>query len=119
MKIRYTYVPPCPRCGSANTGRYIHQEITLWSFADAERKALDRGELVRVSSLPSSQMEANLFCADCGVEWMGSTRTLKLTRDEIDGIKTKKEITEADFAKFQKKKQKGLLSRIFLKDKGA
>ena len=113
MKVKYTYVPPCPRCGSVHTGRYIFQSVSFTSIADAERKALERGELVRIAGVPLSEMDVNLFCNDCGIEWMGKTTELRLDKEEIEQIKKRERITEEDFARFQRKHTKGLFGSLF------
>lgn len=108
MKVKYTYVPPCPRCGSVHTGRYISQAIMMGSLIDTEKQALKKGELVRISGVPLSEMEVNLFCDDCGVEWMGKTTTLWLDKKEIEEIKARENITEDDFNRFKKNKKSSL-----------
>ena len=102
MKIKYTYVPPCPRCGSVHTGRYICQTVSNSTLLNAEQKALERGELVRITSIPYSELQANLYCSVCGIEWTGKTTQIWLTKKEIDQIKKREGITEEDFQKYKR-----------------
>ena len=64
----YYYVPPCPGCGSANTGRYVSKPImgTRADIRYVKNESLKHGELIRlVDKVPV----ANAYCEDCGKEW--------------------------------------------------
>jgi hypothetical protein len=81
-KIRkpYYYVPPCPVCGSAVTGRLVsdhrYNEIQ-WMINDA----LKNGELIRPVPKIGAQ---NCFCLSCGSEWYTETRLMMFSRDQIE-----------------------------------
>lgn len=79
----YYYVPPCPKCGSRKTGRYVRQPHTLHPAEDAwyvQTQSLQNGELVRFARRIPYE---NVYCEDCGERWHFLVRS---------GIKTEKEI---------------------------
>lgn len=80
----YYYVPPCPKCGSRRTGRYIKRPITDSGFI--KEKSLKMGELVRFA--PSEPIK-NAFCEDCGYEW--GTRIITML---WPSVRIQKEIDE-------------------------
>lgn len=90
MKTKiYTYVPPCPHCGSTITGRFINREYV----DNYMSRALKRGELVQ----PALQFdERNLYCEECGFEWKGETKIKLLSRQEIEEQKHLRNIQSED-----------------------
>ena len=60
----YYFVPPCPKCGSRKTGRYIRSPLTGEGYT--KEASLKNGELVRFSfEVPVN----NGYCMSCGYEW--------------------------------------------------
>lgn len=74
----YYYVPPCPRCGSRKTGRYIRAPFTGSGFTKEE--SLKKGELIRFSV---EEPINNGFCVACGNEWPVRVKTKFLTYAQI------------------------------------
>lgn len=62
----YYYVPPCPRCGSRKTGRYVSRSITQEDTNYMIKESLRHGELVHVRNPVPVK---NAYCEDCGYEW--------------------------------------------------
>ena len=65
IKKPYYYVPPCPRCESRMTGRFVQAH----KAADTEwviNESLKNGELVE--AVPEVG-KFNCFCAKCGYKW--------------------------------------------------
>ena len=60
----YYYVPPCPRCKSRKTGRYIRKPYTAVNYTMVQ--SMKMGELIRFAS---SEPVNNAFCLNCGNEW--------------------------------------------------
>lgn len=75
----YYYVPPCPRCGSRKTGRYLR--ITFMNHGKSVEESLRHGEIAReVSTVPYE----NCFCEDCDYEWHSRVLARMLTKAEYD-----------------------------------
>jgi len=73
----YYYIPPCPKCGSRRTGRYIKETRGSQYI---EEESLRHGEIVRFAM---SEPVKNAFCVDCDYTW-GCTPQLKFwTTDRI------------------------------------
>lgn len=70
MRHFYYYIPPCPKCGSRRTGRYIRETR---NSAMIEESSLRHGEIVRFAM---EEPIKNAFCVDCGYTW-GCTPELK------------------------------------------
>lgn len=93
--VSYYYVPPCPKCGSRMTGRFVKEH----GDADTEfivRESLKHGELVS----PAAEIpDKNLFCAECGYTWEGQVHMRFITfaqmQEEIEARGTK-EILEQE-----------------------
>lgn len=86
----YYDVPPCIRCGSPVTGRYIklHRENdTEWQI----NESLRHGELVRALEEPT---EKNCFCAHCGYEWTGSVKLRFISKNKLQEEKKKRHTIE-------------------------
>lgn len=74
----YYYVPPCPRCGSRKTGRYVK---TPYSGAGYMKEhSLKNGELIRFCL---EEPIDNGFCASCGFEWPVRVETRFLPYQKI------------------------------------
>ncbi len=73
----YYYVPPCPRCGSEVTGRYVKQYNSDYSSKIVE-DGLRHGEIIKV--IPS-RTQNNCFCLECNYEW-GEMLHPKLIKDD-------------------------------------
>ena len=80
MKYPYKYIPPCPRCGSRCTGRYIKEPLTQSDMEYIELQSFKHGEIIRFLS---KEPVDNAFCVDCGYRWGCSARTIYLTKEEI------------------------------------
>ena len=89
MKTIYYYVPPCPVCGSEETGRYVQPPFVNRHYMMIE--SLKNGELIKFRktknrfSFFTCQNQKNLFCTSCGFEWCEEPRTVWLDSDEKDG----------------------------------
>ena len=81
MKYPYKYIPPCPRCGSRCTGRYIREPLTESDIEYIEKQSLKHGEIVRFLRQEPTE---NAFCVDCGYRWGCTAKTIYLTKDEIN-----------------------------------
>lgn len=83
VKKPYYYVPPCPVCGSRQTGHFIlqHRETEQdWAIMDALRA----GELV--VPVEESVLETAV-CFRCQHVWVADNRWLMLTLSEIENEK--------------------------------
>lgn len=77
MKTFYYYMPPCPKCGSECTGRYVSPPYVNKHYTMLE--SLKNGELVRyIKNVPVK----NAYCEECGFEWKESPRLLRLSPEE-------------------------------------
>lgn len=81
MRYPYKYIPPCPKCGSRCTGRYIKEPITESDMEYIELQSLKHGEIIRFTP---KEPDDNAFCVDCGFRWGVTARTVYLTREELD-----------------------------------
>ena len=82
-KTRYHRVPPCPRCESKKTGRFIYVANTRNGVEKIIGDCMARGELVRViPGLETTQYE-NAYCENCGVEWHANIETFWLPKEAI------------------------------------
>ena len=82
----YYNIPPCPKCGSRRTGRYIREpSIPLIEGRDSRdytiKECLLHGELVRLA--PHVPLN-NAYCEDCGYEWKQDVRVSIVPRSRID-----------------------------------
>ena len=80
MRSFYYYVPPCPDCGSAATGRYVNPPLINKDYMIIE--SLQNGEIIRYKS---KLKENRCFCTDCGFEWEESPRVVRITDEEKNG----------------------------------
>ena len=85
----YYYVPPCPKCGSKMTGRFVFpvlmqkQQMLLDAYAN--------GELVAFYDRLKNE---NAFCAACGYEWNAKIETTRLTDAQIQQEKQDRHVDE-------------------------
>lgn len=66
IKIPCYRVPPCPRCGSRLTGRYLKYH-SIDNDDYISKTSLKNGELIRF--VPEVDEDHNLFCSECGFTW--------------------------------------------------
>lgn len=77
----YKYVPPCPKCKSRITGRYVRMPALVSDRQYQERESLKGGEIVRfISKVPYK----NCFCVDCSHEWHELVDTKWMSKAEIE-----------------------------------
>ncbi len=82
IKKKYTFVPPCPRCGSLKTGYKVFCQ-TEKECNEAIYKGLLNGELVEGTlNFNDIYGDTNLFCKSCGSRWFGKTEEKRLTFEE-------------------------------------
>lgn len=85
FKRPYYYVPPCPRCQSRKTGRYVKNPVVKQDKGYIFEESLKNGEIVEETDIVPVE---NAFCCDCGYEWSCYIETIWLTPQEI--LKQKK-----------------------------
>ena len=91
--IYYNAVPRCPRCNNSRTGYYIKYSGKEKNKIIAEK--LKKGEIV--FPLNSTILPANnLYCEECGVEWAGNVKKIKITKEDLILILKEKNILEED-----------------------
>lgn len=90
IKKPYKYVPPCPMCGSCETGRFIKPSSSQEIDEKILCEALAGGELVEIT--PVHDKKINAFCMTCNFEWRAYIEDKWLTDDEIE-IERKKRNT--------------------------
>lgn len=81
MRYPYKYIPPCPRCGSSCTGRYIKEPLTETDMEYIELQSLKHGEIVRF--MPKEPVD-NAFCVDCGYRWGCTAKTIYYTKEQLE-----------------------------------
>lgn len=114
FKRPYYYVPPCPRCQSRKTGRYVKNPVVKQDKGYIFEESLKNGEIVEETDIVPVE---NAFCCDCGYEWSCYIETIWLTPQEI--LKQKKArgiegLSEELENEKEKKEKKNLLQRSFL-----
>lgn len=107
MPSYYYYVPPCPRCASTATGRFVkHRNDTEdeWVF----HEALRHGELVvSVEDIP----EENAFCNECGFTWPEYVTGKWITYKKVIKEKEKRHTTELLQAEYERMKEEKKLHK--------
>ncbi len=78
MRHIYYFIPPCPKCGSRRTGRYMRKPYM--SAGSIRKMNLNAGELVRFEQ---EVPDRNLYCADCGHTWRGTAQFKFWPKDKI------------------------------------
>lgn len=94
-KTQY-YVPPCPKCQSTLTGRFLY----LTSINGVEKivsQRLAHGELVRVIPGMCESSYENAFCEECGCEWHANIEVRRLTDEEMARARVEKGITKEKY----------------------
>lgn len=106
IKKPYYFVPPCPVCNSAMTGRYVpmHRDNDIeWIINDS----LKNGELVKPVNKISEQ---NCFCVVCQSEWYSDVHMELMSLDFIEKEKEKRHTAEIlEDRMSEEKKSKGLI----------
>ena len=90
---KYHYVPPCPRCGSLKTGRYICLADTYSGIERIIGRNYQKGELTKIIHGFDNYEMPNLYCEECGIEWRGRVEELPLTNSRIIEESKKRGIT--------------------------
>lgn len=98
MRIRV--VPNCPKCGSSRTGQYLNLGPNPEREIAYSRR---KGELIRGWNGPRDR---NLYCEDCGFEWLGVADKVKLTPEDLAALKKDKGIGEHEGKLPSNKKRK-------------
>jgi hypothetical protein len=108
-KTRYHYVPPCPRCGSKKTGRFIYM-VNINNADKVISSRMIKGELVQIVTGISETKYENAYCDECGCEWHANIDILFLDKEKINkemvarGITKEKYKNIANIKKNTKKK---------------
>lgn len=79
IRFPYYYVPPCPVCGSAETGRIVKEPASHAEYMMIS--SLKNGEIIMFD--PSPSPTDNLFCLSCGHQWTGDAVVRMLTKAQI------------------------------------
>lgn len=111
IKYIYYYVPPCPKCGSRRTGRYLKEPKLPADIRYTMVESLKNGELVRMSyKVP----ENNAYCEDCGYEWPETIMAGFYTAQQINEEMQARGTVEAysDYVEKHPKKRKTILGKI-------
>ena len=98
-------VRDCPICKSHRTGYKVY--VIFENEVSKEKAAgYRRGELVYpiVHSSFGSE-ELNCICFDCGMEWKDFLKREKVTKQELEEIKTEKGITKTSSENERKRKR--------------
>lgn len=116
FKEKYNYVPPCPRCKSYHTG-YIMDAQTTQNNERIKVKRMQHGEIVQIYS--HYNIDYNLFCEKCGLQWQGEIIRKYVTEEEIEMEKERRGITE-DYIydrNFTKQNIRKRVKRIYREEK--
>lgn len=110
IKKPYYYVPPCPRCQSKATGRYM--KMSKWKNDNdwMVNECLKKGELVvLMPEIP----EDNAFCLSCRFNWpqpiqmtWETNRFIKQQKEDRQTNVILKELREEAMAEDEKKRYK-------------
>lgn len=79
IRFPYYYVPPCPVCGSMETGRIVKEPATHAEYT--MQASLKNGEIIMFDPAPGPT--GNLFCLSCGHQWTGEVSLRMLTLAQI------------------------------------
>lgn len=91
MRMPYYYVPPCPKCKSVRTGRFVKFHSSV-NDKYSSKMSLKNGELIQFTNRVDP--EKQFFCLDCGCEWSEYSPIRWLTLEEIDKEKKKRSTDE-------------------------
>ena len=72
-------MPPCPKCGSEITGRYVQKPIVKNDYMVLE--SFKNGEIIETKKRVPKK---NAFCKECGFEWTEEARLVLIDEDEKD-----------------------------------
>ena len=75
----YYYVPPCPKCKSYLTGRFMRELSSSYDTNWRMETALKNGEIIAAKS----NSKYNCFCLLCGNEWNDEIKFKLLSLKEI------------------------------------
>jgi hypothetical protein len=96
-KVHYHRVPPCPKCGSKKTGRFLYVSNTRSGVEKVIGDCMAKGELVQlVPSLETVKYE-NAYCEDCGCEWHANIETFWLSKENIAKERYERGITKEKY----------------------
>ena len=114
MKHFYYDVPPCPKCGSYRTGRYIRYPRTKENAEYMIEQSLKHGEIIRFLE---KEPIKNAFCEDCGHRWSWSVKVNLVSQEyilkQIEKRKLQEDINQLEKEKKEKPKA-GFFKRNFL-----
>lgn len=117
VKKPYYYVPPCPRCGSHITGKFVRMRGTHdtdWMITEALRN----GELI--APVPEI-LEDTAYCVECDHTWNAQISMQMLTQEEIQQQKVLRMTNQILAARYsqikeeEKKKNRGFIIGSFAK----
>lgn len=97
IKTKCHEVPPCPRCTSTKTGRYI---FVMNNASDIEKliaSYMKKGELIKPILGFHNSEHPNLYCEDCGAEWYDEVFPKYVTDKELEEIKIAKGISKTSY----------------------
>ena len=96
-KVHYHRVPPCPKCGSKKTGRFLYVSNTSSGVEKIIGGCMAKGELVQlISGLDATKYE-NAYCDNCGCEWHANIETFWLSHDKIAKERYERGITKEKY----------------------
>lgn len=90
LRSPYYYVPPCPKCQSRITGRFMRRLTSSYETNWRIEESLKHGEIVANAS---DAKDGQCFCVSCGYIWNGIV-SLKLWT--LDRISEEKEARKTD-----------------------
>ena len=79
----YHYVPPCPKCGSKKTGRYIYVLNTI-NINKLIADNLKCGELTKPVVGFGDDIEVNAYCEECDTQWFAKIEEFPLSKKIIE-----------------------------------
>lgn len=114
LKIKhfYYYVPPCPKCGSRITGRYVKQPRKQDDAEYMQRESLKHGELIRF--VPSEPTK-NCYCEECEYEWGHKVQMYLISKERMnEEIEVRDTLSlYREFNEKYPRKKKSFFGRIF------
>lgn len=112
LKTLYYYMPPCPKCKSERTGRYLAQPYVNKHYTVIE--SLKNGELVQ---LKKTVPRNNAYCADCGFEWHEEPRLVRIEQEEKEDEIARRGTEKLLYEYYEKNHidpdKKGILGGVF------
>ena len=96
-KTHYHRVPPCPKCQSKKTGRFLYVASTQSGVEKVIGNCMAKGELVQlVPGLETVKYE-NAYCEECGCEWHANIQTCWLSKEDIAKERYNRGITKEKY----------------------